>query len=305
MNKIIFGLSLVFTTSIFAQNSSMIQIKGSDTLVNTVQVLAEKYMAKFPGKTISVTGGGSGTGIAALLNGTCDIANSSREMKDKEKTTAKGKINEIVIGVDGLSVIVNKKNKVNTLTLEQLGKIYRGEVTNWKEVGGINAPISLYGRQPNSGTFDFFREHVVKADYSKQVREMNGNAQIVESVKSAVSGIGYVGAGYTQDAKEIKVLSISKAIGEKAYKPSSVNVEKKLYPISRPLYQYTSGDIKEDIKAFLVYELSAEGQKIVTDEGFFTISSAQKEADYALLGMKVEKTEKVKKKSKVAKAKKS
>jgi len=191
---------------------------------------------------------------------------------------------------------------VNTLTLEQLGKIYRGEITNWKELGGSNTPISLYGRQPNSGTFDFFREHVVKADYSKQVREMNGNAQIVESVKSATSGIGYVGAGYTQDAKEIKVLSISKAKGEKAYKPTFVNVEKKLYPISRPLYQYTSGDIKEDVKNFLAYELSAEGQKIVTDEGFFTISAAQKEADYALLGMKVEKVEK---KAKAVKAKKS
>ncbi len=310
MKKMILALMIVTGMSAFAQapttndtnatNKPMIQIKGSDTLVNAVQVLAEKYMAKNPGKVLSVTGGGSGTGIAALLNGTCSIADSSREMKDKEKSMAKDKISEIVVGIDGLSVIVNKKNKVSTLTLEQLGKIYRGEVTNWKEVGGSNTPISLYGRQPNSGTFDFFREHVVKADYSKQVKEMNGNAQIVESVKSAVSGIGYVGAGYTQNSKDIKVLAVASKTGEKAYKPTFTNVETKLYPISRPLYQYTSGNISEDVKSFLAYEVSAEGQKVVTEEGFFPINDKQKESNYALLGITMEKT-----KTKGAKAKKS
>ena len=309
MKKIILALMMVAGVSTFAQaatddtsttNKPMIQIKGSDTLVNAVQVLAEKYMAKNPGKVLSVTGGGSGTGIAALLNGTCSIADSSREMKDKEKSMAKDKVTEIVVGIDGLSVIVNKKNKVSTLTLEQLGKIYRGEVTNWKEVGGSNTPISLYGRQPNSGTFDFFREHVVKADYSKQVKEMNGNAQIVESVKSAVSGIGYVGAGYTQNSKDIKVLAVASKDGEKAYKPTFTNVETKLYPISRPLYQYVSGTISQDVKDFLAYEVSAEGQKVVTEEGFFPINDKQKESNYALLGITMEKT-----KTKGAKAKKS
>jgi len=299
MKRIVLGFMLIAGVNLFAEttnssdtnttNKPMIQIKGSDTLVNAVQVLAEKYMAKNPGKVLSVTGGGSGTGIAALLNGTCSIADSSREMKDKEKSMAKDKVNEIVVGIDGLSVIVNKKNKVSTLTIEQLGKIYRGEVTNWKELGGSNTPISLYGRQPNSGTFDFFREHVVKADYSKQVKEMNGNAQIVESVKTAVSGIGYVGAGYTQNSKEIKVLAISAKTGEKAYKPTFTNVETKLYPISRPLYQYVSGNISEDVKSFLAYEVSSEGQKIMTEEGFFPINEKQKESNYALLGIQKEK----------------
>ncbi|MCX6111694.1 MAG: phosphate ABC transporter substrate-binding protein [Proteobacteria bacterium] len=312
MKKMVLGFTLIFAASVLAEttpttnttNKPMIQIKGSDTLVNTVQVLAEKYMAKNPGKVISVTGGGSGTGIAALLNGTCSIADSSREIKPKEKEMAKDKVNEIIVGIDGLSVIVNKNNKISSLTIEQLGKIYRGEVTNWKDIGGKDMSISLYGRQPNSGTFDFFREHVVKADYSKEVKEMNGNAQIVESVKNAVSGIGYVGAGYTQNSKEIKVLAIASKTGEKAYKPTFNNVETKLYPISRPLYQYISGNISEDVKNFLAYEVSAEGQKVVTEEGFFPINDKQKESNYALLGITMEKAVTVKVK-KGAKAKKS
>jgi phosphate transport system substrate-binding protein len=287
MKKLFFVLATVlFSTQIFAASGKMIQIKGSDTMVNTVQVLAEKYMAKNPGKAISVTGGGSGTGIAALLNETCDIANSSRDIKEKEKVTAKAKISEITIAIDGLSVIVNKGNKVDSLTIEQLGKIYRGDVKNWKEVGGSDTPISLYGRQPNSGTYDFFREHVLKSDYSKQVREMNGNAQIVESVKATTSGIGYVGAGYTKNAKDIKVLSVAKAAGEKAYKPTYSDVEEKLYPIARPLYQYISGNITEEVKNFVAYELSPEGQKIIEKEGFFPINNKQKEFNNALLGIK-------------------
>ncbi len=289
MKKIFFVLTMgLFCTQLFAVSGKMIQVKGSDTMVNTVQVLAEKYMAKNPGKAVSVTGGGSGTGIAALLNGTCDIANSSRDIKDKEKTAAKSKVSEITIAIDGLSIIVNKSNKIASLTIEQLGKIFRGDVKNWKEVGGSDTLISLYGRQPNSGTFDFFREHVLKSDYSKQVREMNGNAQIVESVKMTASGIGYVGTGYTKNAKDFKVLSIAKAVGEKAYKPTYSDVEKKLYPIARPLYQYISGDITEEVKNFVAYELSPEGQKIIEKEGFFPINDKQKESNNSLLGIKAE-----------------
>ncbi|MEI6092347.1 MAG: phosphate ABC transporter substrate-binding protein [bacterium] len=291
MKKVFLVLTMMlFCTQVFAKANNMIQVKGSDTLVNTIQVMAEKYMAKNPGKAISVTGGGSGTGISALLNGTCDIANSSRNIKDKEKASAKSKVNEITVGIDGLSVIVNSGNSISSLTIDQLGKIYRGEVKNWKEIGGSDTPISLYGRQPNSGTYDFFREHVVKADYSKQVREMNGNAQIVESVKATVSGIGYVGAGYTKDAKDIKILSIAKTAGEEAYKPTYSNVENKLYPIARPLFQYISGEITEEVKNFLAYELGPEGQKIMTQEGFFPINDKQLAVNSALLGIKIEST---------------
>lgn len=286
MKKLFIAITaIVFSSQVFAAPGKMIQIKGSDTLVNTVQVLAEKYMAKNPGKAISVTGGGSGTGIAAILNGTCDIANSSRDIKEKEKAKAKGSVSEIIIGIDGLSIIVSSKNKINSLTIDQLGKIFRGEIKNWKEVGGSDTPISLYGRQPNSGTYDFFREHVLKSDYSKQVREMNGNAQIVESVKASDAGIGYVGTGYTKNTKGLKILNIAKASGEKAYAPTHLNVEKNLYPIARPLYQYVSGNISKEVKDFIAYELSNEGQKIVEKEGFFPISKKQNEKNYALLGI--------------------
>lgn len=282
MNKfIIFAFA-----SMSLSATPMIQIKGSDTMVNTVQVLAEKYMAKNPGKVISVTGGGSGTGIASILNGTSQIANSSRDIKDKEKKSAKQKISEFVIAIDGLSVIVNKNNTINSLTMEQLGKIYRGEITNWKELGGSDTAISLYGRQPNSGTYDFFREHVVKADYSKKVKEMNGNAQIVESVKMTVSGIGYVGTGYTHNSRDVKVLGVSAFKNEKSYKPTYENIVNKKYPISRALYQYVGGEMSDDVKAFLKYELSKDGQKIITEEGFFPINDKQKETNYALLGVK-------------------
>lgn len=282
MNKFI----VLAFASMSLSAAPMIQIKGSDTMVNTVQVLAEKYMAKNPGKVISVTGGGSGTGIASILNGTSQIANSSRDIKEKEKNSAKQKISEFVIAIDGLSVIVNKNNTINSLTMEQLGKIYRGEITNWKELGGSDTAISLYGRQPNSGTYDFFREHVVKADYSKKVKEMNGNAQIVESVKMTPSGIGYVGTGYTHNSRDVKVLGVASFKNEKAYKPTYENIVNKKYPISRALYQYVGGEISADVKAFLKYELSKDGQKIITEEGFFPINDKQKETNYALLGIK-------------------
>jgi phosphate transport system substrate-binding protein len=291
MKKLFLFMAAIFlSTQIFAKAGNMIQIKGSDTMVNMVQILAEKYMAKNPGKAISVTGGGSGTGVAALLNHTCDIANSSRDLKEKERISAKSKIAEIIVAVDGLSIIVNKNNKINKLTVEQIGKIYRGEITNWEDVGGANVLINLYGRQPNSGTFDFVREFIVKADYAKSVKEMNGNAQIVEAVKSSsnASGIGYVGAGYVKNAKDIKILKIAKTSTDKAYFPTHSNILGGLYPIARPLFQVISGEIKADTKSFIAYELSTEGQKIISAQGFYAISDKQKIANNAFLGIKSE-----------------
>ena len=173
-----------FCSSSWAQNT--IQIKGSDSEVNLVQRLAEVFMEKNPGVNISVTGGGSGTGIAALLNKTTDIANSSRDLEPKEMDAfKKDGVNpfRVVFATDAVSAIVHPSNPVTKLTLPQLGKIFKGQVTNWKEVGGKDEKISLYGRQSNSGTFVFFREHVLKADYSPKMKAMNGNSQIAEAVK--------------------------------------------------------------------------------------------------------------------------
>jgi phosphate transport system substrate-binding protein len=268
---------------LFAQKKFM-QVKGSDTLVNLVQILVEEFMAKNPDKPIAVLGGGSGTGIAALINDTCDIANHSRPMKDKEYEQAKDKgiiTRTFIIAIDGLSVIVNPTNNVTELSMAQIGAIYRGEIENWREVGGANQPISLYGRQSNSGTFVFFQEHVLgKQDYSADMKRMNGNAQIVEGVMADKAGIGYVGVGYVVDQRSgkvrpgIKVLNVSKDAGGKAFSPlDKAAADSGDYPVARPLFQTTNGIPKGAVKAFLEFELSQEGQKIVEKEGFFPIGA--------------------------------
>ncbi len=283
----LFFIMILFASSAFAQTKGVLQIKGSDTMVNTVQELAEQYMLKNKGKKISVTGGGSGTGIAALINGTCDIANSSRDIKDKEKTAAKGTVNEITLAIDGLSIIVNKNNSVKELSLAQLAQIFKGEIKNWKELGGKDEKISLYGRQANSGTYDFFIEHILnKTDFSGNVKQMNGNAQIVEAVKNSKSAIGYVGSGYVKNSSDVKVLNISKAKGEKSYAPTKLNISTNKYPISRPLYQYVKGNISKEVKDFISYELGVDGSKLMEEHGFFPISKAQRAMNNKVLGIK-------------------
>jgi len=273
-------MGLVFGEMIQAQAQNMIQVKGSDSEVNLVQRLAEVFMKKNPAVDIAVTGGGSGTGIAALINKQTDIANSSREISSKEEESAKGAgVNpfRIVVATDGLSAIVHPENPVKKLTLEQLGKIFKGEITNWNEVGGKNAKISLYGRQSNSGTFVFFREFVVKADYSPHMKSMNGNAQIAEGIKKDKDGIGYVAVGYVVNGKGevmagVKLLDISKEAQSVAYSPASMeNVMSGRYPISRPLNHYTNGKPTGKLLDFIRFEISEEGQKIVQQEGFFPV----------------------------------
>ena len=259
---------------------SLIQIKGSDSEVNLVQRLAEVFMKKHPDANIAVTGGGSGTGIAALINKTTDIANSSRDLSPKEEEEAKKagvQPFRIIFATDGISVVTHPANPISKLTLEQLGKIFKGEITNWKEVGGKDAKISLYGRQSNSGTYVFFREFVVKADYSPHMKAMNGNAQIVEAIKKDKDGIGYVAVGYVVNEKDevmpgIKIINIAKDGKSEAYSPAKMeNVMSKKYPITRPLNQYTNGNPSGKLSDFIKFELSKEGQEIVRKEGFFPV----------------------------------
>jgi len=267
------GVLSILASNVFAQE--MLQIKGSDTLINLVQRLAEEYMEKNPEKYIAVTGGGSGTGIAALINGKCDIANASRLMKSKEvaQATDNGvEVNRVVIAMDGLSVITNGNSPVTQLTVDEIGKIFRGETTNWSEVGGPNMSITLYGRQSNSGTFVFFRDAILKGDYSQKMNRMNGNAQIVEAIKQDRSGIGYVGVGYVKEATGLNVLKVASRAGEVYASPlNSADVKSGKYPIARPLNQYINGTPVGAVKDFIKFELSEEGQKIVEDEGFFQI----------------------------------
>ena len=259
----------------------MVQVKGSDTLINVVQKLAEEYMKENPTKMISVTGGGSGTGIAALVNKRCDLANASRLMKAKEieMATSRGiSPVRVVVALDSLSIVTNPENPVEVLTVEQVGKIYKGEIRNWKEVGGNDMPISLYGRQSNSGTYDFMIEDVMKGDYLPSMKQMNGSAQIIEGVKTDPSAIGYVGVGYAKSAGGVKVLKIATKAGGTAYSPlDSEHVKNGSYPITRPLNQYINGAAQGAIKDFITYELSAAGQKIVEEEGFFEIPKEYRE----------------------------
>jgi len=263
-----------------AQSQNMMQVKGSDSEVNLVQKLADVFMQKNPGVNIAVTGGGSGTGIAALINKTTDIANSSRDLSPKEEEAAKKagvSPFRVVFATDGISVIVHPDNPVNKLTLEQLGKIFKGDITNWKEVGGPDAKISLYGRQSNSGTYVFFREFVVKGDYSPHKKSMNGNAQIVEAIVRDKAGIGYVAVGYVVNEKGelkpgLKILDIAKDAQSHAFSPAVMeNVMTGKYPISRPLNQYLVGKPTGKLLDFIKFELSDEGQQIVRKQGFFPV----------------------------------
>ncbi|MDD4957438.1 MAG: PstS family phosphate ABC transporter substrate-binding protein [Candidatus Omnitrophica bacterium] len=276
----------MFTSNGFAKD--MLQIKGSDTLINLVQKLSEVYMEEYSGKYIAVTGGGSGTGIAALMNGKCDIANASRDIKAKEITQAEARgitPKRVVVAIDGLSVIVNEDNPVDRLTVEQLGKMFRGEIKNWSEVGGDNAPVTLYGRQSNSGTFSFFMEEVLKGDYSANMKRMNGNSQIVEAIKADRTGIGYVGVGYVKKAEGITVLKVAKNASFPYASPlDEADVKSGKYPISRPLNQYINGTPKGDVLDFIKFELSPEGQAIVEEEGFFMLPKEYQDYNVKQLG---------------------
>jgi phosphate transport system substrate-binding protein len=269
-----------------APAKKMIQVKGSDTMVNLVQILAEEYMGKTPGAAIAVLGGGSGTGITGLINQTCDIANHSREWKPKEIDQAweKGVTPRFfIIAVDGLSIVVNEKNPIERLTMAQVGALYRGEIKGWRTLGPYDKPVSLYGRQSNSGTYTFMQEFVLgNKNFSADTKEMNGNAQIIESILQDEGAVGYVGVGYLYDQtgkirKGLKVLNISKTPDGEAYTPTDkAAIDSGKYPISRPLFQATNGKPNVEIARFLAWEMGPEGQAIVEREGFFAISPGHK-----------------------------
>jgi phosphate transport system substrate-binding protein len=266
----------------------MVQVKGSDTLVNVVQKLAESYMNRTPGASIAVTGGGSGTGIAALINKRCSIANSSRQIKAKEVEDANAKgidPRRVIVAIDGLSIIVSEGNPVDKLTVDQIGRIYRGEVKSWSEVGGNDSPVTLYGRQSNSGTYDFMKEVVMKGEYASSLKSMNGNAQIVEAVKQDASGIGYVGVGYAKQATGIKVINVAVTPTMGYYSPlNDMDVKSGRYPVTRPLNQYINGNPQGAVKAFINFELSKEGQEIVEQEGFFAVPQEYQRYNADMLG---------------------
>ena len=253
-----------------------VTIKGSDTMVHLASSWAENFMKANPHVDLAVTGGGSGTGIAALLNGTTDICTASRRIEEKElKQAAEKKIEpkEFVVARDGIAIVVNPANPLTEITMDQLKKMYIGTYANWKEVGGPDEAIVLLSRESSSGTYVFFQEHVLaKKDYAKTARLMPATSAIIQEASAGKGAIGYVGLGYAAEAKgKIKVLNVKKDAETPAVEPTVETVISGKYPISRPLNFYTRGEPAGAIKAFIDYVMSPEGQKTVQEMGYVPV----------------------------------
>jgi phosphate transport system substrate-binding protein len=276
-------LSLVVTVFLFLLNPALaasgknsLQIKGSDTMVNLVQAWAEKFMEKNPQEFVAVTGGGSGTGLSSIISCTCDIAMSSRTIKEKEVTLAKQKginPNEIKVALDGLAVVVSPKNPVGKLTIDELAGIFTGKITNWKEVGGANTKIVILSREVNSGTHVYFKEHVLrkgdpnsKEEFSPAALMLSSSQAIADEIAQNPAAIGYYGMGYISTKQ--KPLSVAKDKKSEYVAPTVQNVLNGKYPISRPLFLYTNGMPQGLVKKFVDFALSQEGQDLVLKTDF-------------------------------------
>lgn len=257
----------------FTPQKQSITVKGSDTMVILAQRWAEVYMAKHPDAVIQVTGGGSGTGISALINGTTDICNASRPMKSSEKEKLKDRYNSLGVEIksakDGLSIYLNEANPVKELSLGQIKGIYTGNITNWKEVGGKNAKIIVYGRENNSGTYVFLKDNVLEgADYTSSMQSLPGTASVVNAVAKDENGIGYGGDAY---AKGIKIAGVKKNANSSAVYPNDETVKNNSYPITRYLYMYVKKKPTGALKEYIDWILSPEGQTIVKKVGYFPV----------------------------------
>lgn len=267
-------------TSTSPQTAAYIQNKGSDTIVNLALAWAEQYQTEHPDISVSVTGGGSGTGIAALINGTADIANASRQISDDEKKQAEAKgiqPVEFIVARDAIAVIVNPENPISQLTLQQVSDIYSGKFNNWKELGGEDRPIVRLSRETNSGTHVYFLQNVIRLGDSKNTTMFSMNTLLLPSSEGIVAelrdnpnAIGYDGLGYVP--KDLKVIALAKAAGAPYVLPSVATVNDKTYPVARDLYMYTAGEPTGAVKDYLAWiQTSAEAQDIVGKLGFVPI----------------------------------
>jgi phosphate transport system substrate-binding protein len=252
--------------------STTLTIKGSDTMVILAQNWAQAFMDANPGKVLQVSGGGSGTGVAALINGTADLANASRPIKDKErKQVAKRRgveAQEFRVALDSLAVYVPAANKIEALSIPQLKKIFRGQVTNWKDVGGEDRPIVLYSRENNSGTYAYFKEHVLdNEDFAATAQTLPGTAAVINAVSKDVGGIGYGGIAYSEGVRTVQVAA---ADGEPV-EPTMENATSGKYPLSRFLNIYSAGEPSGIAKEYLEFVLSPEGQKVVEGVGYYPL----------------------------------
>lgn len=273
-------LATILATGLFHTASADITVKGSDTMVILAQKWAENYMQVKPGTKIQVTGGGTGTGFAALQNRTTDLCNASRKIKPAEQgkcVEAFGKRpTEYKVALDGLSIYVAAENPIKELSIGQLELIFTGKIKNWKDVGGPDAPITVYSRENSSGTYEFFKEHVLTGkDFAASAQTMPGTAAVLQAVAKDKNGIGYGGAAYGAGAKH---LSVKKDDSSPAIEPTEEAVMNGTYPISRHLFIYVNPALdKGDLGDYLKWIRSDAGQKIVKDVGYFPLPAQLRE----------------------------
>jgi phosphate transport system substrate-binding protein len=275
------------TTGTNTDTTAYIENKGSDTIVNLALAWAERYQAEHAEVRISVTGGGSGTGIASLINGTVDIANASRQIKEEEIAEAEGngvEPVEHIIARDAIAVIVNPQNPVSELTLKQISDIYSGKINNWSEVGGEDRPIVRLSRETNSGTHVYFLETVLrlgnsedKTLFSTDTLLLPSSEGIIAEVRQNPNAIGYDGLGYVPD--DLKMIAIAEQEGGAYVLPSIPTVNDKTYPIARDLYMYTDGEPTGTVKEYLDWILDTEAQEIVAELGFLPAALTASSSD--------------------------
>jgi phosphate transport system substrate-binding protein len=258
-----------------------IQVKGSDTIVNAAQKVAEEFMKEYPHVFVAVTGGGSGVGIASLISKTCDVATASREMKSKEFEMARARgvePNEHVVAYDGVAVIVNKANPIERMTIQQLHDIFTGKVTNWKDLGGQDLKIVTLSREVSSGTHLYFKEEVVQLmqkgsteEFSPETLLLSSSQAIVEETAANEAAIGYLGMGYVSD--RTKALLLQAKDGQ-FYPPDLKHVVDKTYPLARPLFFYTNGQPNGVVRLLLNFTMSPKGQQQFMETGFVPVGAS-------------------------------
>ena len=268
---------LAIATLFFNSVAQAQRIKGSDTLLPLTQELAEEYLAEHPEAEIIVTGGGSGVGIAALMENTTDIAMASRSIKfgEKMKFAEEGlKATEVTVAYDALAVVVHPSNPVARLTREQLEAIFRGKITNWKEVGGEDRKIVVYSRETSSGTYEFFKESVLEnKNYMSSILSMPATGAIIQSVRQTKGAIGYIGLAYLN--RYVKALAVSYDGGVHYAEPSVENAINGSYPIVRPLYYYYDSRKEAEVSPFISYVISPKGQESVLSQGFVPVTEEE------------------------------
>ena len=265
--------NLLIALSLLSLGANAQRIKGSDTVLPVAQQTAERFMNQHPEARVTVTGGGTGVGISALMDHTTDIAMASRPIKFSEKMKIKGtgeEVDEVIVAYDALAVVVHPSNPVKQLTRQQLEDIFRGKVTNWQQVGGDDRKIVVYSRETSSGTYEFFKESVLKnKNYMSSSLSMPATGAVIQSVSQTKGAIGYVGLAYL--SPRVKAIAVSYDDGKHYVLPSLENGKKKLYPVVRPLYYYYNVANKEKVTPFIEYILSPQGQNIIKNGGYIPV----------------------------------